>query len=41
MGAALLAGRGMAFHFAGSISADHWQGVRRVQIRLIDAAQAR
>lgn len=41
MGAALLAGRGMPFHFAGSISADHWQGVRRVQIRLIDAVQAR
>ncbi|MCY0095156.1 single-stranded-DNA-specific exonuclease RecJ [Hoeflea ulvae] len=41
MGAALLDGRGMQFHFAGSISADHWQGVRRVQIRLIDAARVR
>ena len=41
MGAALLAGRGMTFHVAGTISADHWQGVRRVQIRVIDAAPAR
>ena len=41
MGAALLAGRGMAFHVAGTISADHWQGVRRVQIRVIDAVVAR
>ncbi|WP_420409497.1 single-stranded-DNA-specific exonuclease RecJ [Hoeflea sp.] len=41
MGAALLAGRGLAFHFAGSISVDHWQGVRRVQIRVTDAARAR
>lgn len=38
MGAALLGGRGLAFHFAGSISVDHWQGVRRVQIRVTDAA---
>lgn len=41
MGAALLGGRGMTFHFAGTISADHWQGVRRVQIRVMDAAPAR
>ncbi|MDP2732265.1 MAG: single-stranded-DNA-specific exonuclease RecJ [Hoeflea sp.] len=41
MGAALLGGRGMLFHIAGTISADHWQGVRRVQIRVIDAAPAR
>lgn len=41
MGAALLGGRGMAFHIAGSLSADYWQGVRRVQIRVIDAAVAR
>lgn len=40
MGAALLGGRGQAFHFAGSISVDYWQGVRRVQIRVIDAARA-
>lgn len=41
MGAALLSGRGLAFHFAGSISVDYWQGVRRVQIRVTDAARAR
>jgi single-stranded-DNA-specific exonuclease len=41
MGAALLGGRGSAFHFAGSISVDHWQGVRRVQIRITDAASVR
>lgn len=41
MGAALLGGRGLAFHFAGSISVDHWQGVRRVQIRVTDAASVR
>ena len=41
MGATLLGGRGMAFHVAGSLSADHWQGVRRVQMRVVDAAQAR
>jgi single-stranded-DNA-specific exonuclease len=41
MGTALLGGRGMAFHIAGSLSADYWQGVRRVQIRVIDAAVAR
>lgn len=41
LGAALLAGRGLAFHFAGSISIDYWQGVRRVQIRVTDAARVR
>ncbi|WP_394689306.1 single-stranded-DNA-specific exonuclease RecJ [Hoeflea sp.] len=41
MGAALLGGRGLAFHFAGSISVDHWRGVRRVQIRVTDAASVR
>ncbi|MDF1609919.1 single-stranded-DNA-specific exonuclease RecJ [Hoeflea sp. YIM 152468] len=40
MGKALLNGRGLAFHVAGTLSADHWQGVRRVQIRIIDAAVA-
>ncbi len=38
MGAALLAGRGKAFHFAGTLSVDHWQGRQRVQLRVIDAA---
>lgn len=41
LGEALLAGQGRDFHFAGSLSADHWQGSRRVQFRLIDAAPAR
>lgn len=41
MGNALLNGRGLAFHIAGTLSADYWQGVRRVQIRVIDAAIAR
>lgn len=38
MGQALLAGRGGRFHLAGSLSADYWQGRRRVQMRVIDAA---
>ncbi|OCW58842.1 single-stranded-DNA-specific exonuclease RecJ [Hoeflea olei] len=41
MGSALLNGRGLSFHVAGTLSADHWQGVRRVQIRVVDAAVAR
>lgn len=40
LGKALLAGRGRSFHFAGALSADHWQGARRVQFRLLDAAAA-
>ncbi|TDH39221.1 single-stranded-DNA-specific exonuclease RecJ [Pseudohoeflea suaedae] len=41
MGRALLDGQGMTFHFAGTISADYWQGIRRVQLRLLDAAPAK
>jgi single-stranded-DNA-specific exonuclease len=41
MGAALLGGQGMSFHVAGTLSADYWQGVRRVQMRVTDAAPAR
>ena len=41
MGAQLLGGRGLAFHVAGSLSADYWQGVRRVQFRVTDAAPVR
>jgi single-stranded-DNA-specific exonuclease len=41
MGAALLGGQGMSFHVAGMLSADYWQGVRRVQMRVTDAAPAR
>jgi len=40
MGAALLAGRGRSFHFAGTLSVDHWQGRQRVQLRVVDAANA-
>ncbi len=38
MGSALLGGRGQSFHLAGTLSVDHWQGRRRVQMRVIDAA---
>ncbi|PWW03755.1 single-stranded-DNA-specific exonuclease [Hoeflea marina] len=41
LGQALMAGRGLNFHFAGTLSADHWQGSRRVQLRVLDAAVAR
>ena len=38
LGKALMEGRGRRFHFAGTLSVNHWQGSRRVQLRLIDAA---
>lgn len=38
LGNLLLNGRGSQVHVAGSLSADHWQGTRRIQIRIIDAA---
>ena len=41
MGKVLLDSQGLAFHFAGTISADYWQGIRRVQLRLLDAAPAK
>ena len=41
LGNALLGGRGLSFHVAGTLSADHWQGSRRVQVRVLDAAPAR
>ncbi|KQS63490.1 single-stranded-DNA-specific exonuclease RecJ [Rhizobium sp. Leaf371] len=40
LGDFLLAARGMTVHLAGSLSADIWQGTRRVQLRIIDAARA-
>ncbi|QRM56926.1 single-stranded-DNA-specific exonuclease RecJ [Sinorhizobium sp. BG8] len=40
LGAFLMKERGQAVHLAGCISADHWQGTRRVQLRLVDAAKA-
>ncbi|WP_136657198.1 single-stranded-DNA-specific exonuclease RecJ [Nitratireductor sp. XY-223] len=38
LGRALMEGRGRRFHFAGTLSVNHWQGSRRVQLRVIDAA---
>jgi single-stranded-DNA-specific exonuclease len=32
--------RGQAVHVSGTLSADSWQGNRRVQFRIIDAAKA-
>ena len=40
LGDFLLNGRGTQIHVAGTLSADHWQGTRRVQIRVLDAAKA-
>ena len=40
LGALLLASRGMELHVAGTLGADHWQGTRRVQLRILDAARA-
>ncbi|MDK1376591.1 MULTISPECIES: single-stranded-DNA-specific exonuclease RecJ [unclassified Sinorhizobium] len=40
LGDFLLRGRGSTIHVAGSVSADLWQGTRRVQLRVTDAAKA-
>ncbi|PTM95159.1 single-stranded-DNA-specific exonuclease RecJ [Mycoplana dimorpha] len=40
LGAFCLQRRGQVLHVAGSVSADHWQGSRRVQFRVSDAAEA-
>ncbi|MEI2301013.1 single-stranded-DNA-specific exonuclease RecJ [Ensifer sp. MJa1] len=40
LGDFLLSSRGMSIHVAGSVSADLWQGQRRVQLRVTDAARA-
>jgi len=40
LGDFLLSSRGLSIHVAGSISADLWQGSRRVQLRVLDAARA-
>lgn len=40
LGDLLLNGRGRTVHVAGSLSADFWQGNRRVQLRILDAAPA-
>jgi len=40
LGKALLNNQGSAMHLAGTLNADLWQGLRRVQLRLLDAAIA-
>lgn len=39
LGKALLNGRGETFHCVGTLSLDFYRGVKRVQLRLIDAAR--
>ena len=41
MGHALLSSQGAAFHLAGSLRADTWQGTTSVQLVIDDAALAR
>jgi single-stranded-DNA-specific exonuclease len=40
LGDLLLNSRGAQLHVAGTLGADHWQGSRRVQLRVTDAAKA-
>ncbi|MDO6965824.1 single-stranded-DNA-specific exonuclease RecJ [Rhizobium alvei] len=40
LGRLLLSGRGDQIHVAGTLGADHWQGSRRIQFRILDAAKA-
>ncbi|WP_105372481.1 single-stranded-DNA-specific exonuclease RecJ [Neorhizobium huautlense] len=40
LGNMLLNSRGSQIHAAGCLSADHWQGHRRIQLRLLDAVKA-
>ncbi|MEF0943170.1 single-stranded-DNA-specific exonuclease RecJ [Rhizobium sp. BR 362] len=40
LGELLLSSRGSQIHVAGTLGADHWQGARRVQLRVMDAAKA-
>ncbi|RDV05598.1 single-stranded-DNA-specific exonuclease RecJ [Undibacter mobilis] len=40
LGNALLDNRGRAMHVAGYLSVDRWQGVERVQMRIVDVALA-
>ena len=41
LGNLLLNSRGANLHVAGSIGADHYQGSRRIQLRVSDAAPAK
>lgn len=40
LGIFLMKERGQAVHVAGTLSADSWQGSRRIQFRMLDAAKA-
>ena len=40
LGQLLLNSRGNQLHVAGCLSGDHWQGNRRIQLRILDAAPA-
>jgi single-stranded-DNA-specific exonuclease len=40
LGKMLQSGRGDLVHVAGTISADSWQGTKRIQLRILDAAKA-
>src|SRR5580704_10654792 len=40
LGDALLKNRGRKMHVAGSLALDRWQGQERVQLRIIDVANA-
>lgn len=40
LGDLLINGRGRNLHVAGTLGADFWQGTRRVQLRVLDAAPA-
>ena len=40
LGAALAESRGQAVHAAGTLAVDRWNGVERVQLRLLDIAPA-
>ncbi len=39
MGDAILNAQGSALHLVGTLNADFWQGTRRVQLRVLDAAR--
>jgi single-stranded-DNA-specific exonuclease len=41
LGNLLINSRGASLHVAGSLSAEHYQGARRIQLRVCDAAPAR
>jgi single-stranded-DNA-specific exonuclease len=40
LGRFLLSSRGDQIHVAGTLNADYWQGSRRIQFRISDAARA-